>query len=95
MTHKKCNDLVQAFLWSNTVDWMCSVKKAFREILRKTSSARVSLVIKLQASDLFSSEFCEKFANILFYRTPPGDCFSIVNFELTIKDYSCPRIETN
>ena len=60
----------------------CSVKKAFLEISlnsQESTCARVSILIKLQASGLkietlaqvFSCEFCEISKKTFSYRTPP------------------------
>ena len=69
------------YSFSNTSDaeavvLRCPVKKVFLKISQNSQEntcARVSLLIKLQASGLvFSCEFCEIFKNIVFYRTPPA-----------------------
>ena len=53
----------------------CSVKKVFLEISqnsKKSTCARVSFSIKLQASGLrFSCEFCKIFKNTFFQGIPP------------------------
>ena len=77
------------FDYTEAVVCMWSVKKVFLEISQnslESTCARVSLLIKLQASvcnfikretlaQVFSCEFCEIFKNIFFNRTPPDDCF--------------------
>ena len=49
------------------------MKKVFLEISQKSlenTCVRVSFLMKLQASGLFSCEFCEISKNTLFHRTP-------------------------
>ena len=56
--------------FSEAVARRCSVKKMFLEISQNSQEnncARVSLLIKLQAS----CEFCELSKNTFSYRTPP------------------------
>ena len=63
--------LIELFL--EAVARRCSVKKVFLEMSQNSqekTSARVSFLIKLKASQVFSCEFYEISKNIFFHRTP-------------------------
>ena len=81
---KKKSNLTNTLL-TEAVVRRCSVKKVFLEMSQnsqKHTCARVSFLIKLQAScnfikketlaQVFSCEFCEICKNTFFYRTPLG-----------------------
>ena len=68
---------------------MCSVKKVFSEISKKSQEntcARVSFLIKLQALGSGAGEFSEIFKNTFLYRTPLVAASAALTFAMnTIK----------
>ena len=75
-----------------------AAKKVFLKISdnsRENTCARVSFLIKLQATDtlaqVFSCEFCEIFKNIFFCRTPPvASCgYSTLDLNIRKNSFAC------
>ena len=67
----------------------CSMKKVFLNISQNSQEntfVGVSFLKKLKnPAQVFYSEFCAIFKNIIFYRAPPGDCFlTLCIFLLTL-----------